>query len=223
MSQPATSGEKPKKTKATAAQTARRIEELLRIRLDGAEWWDIREYVSEKEKEPGSVWELPPDAKPLSDAQLRRYVNKADKLIAESCRSSRKKLFRRHLAQRRNLFAKAVSQGDIRTALAVSRDEAELLGLYPPKKIAPTNPKGDKPYGELTDEERWNALQTLLARMGAGTGDALVDGSDEPGRPLLDGPVPGDDRGGDEARPLAGGVIDEALEPGITPLFTSGG
>ena len=113
-----------------------RIEEILRIRLDGAELWDIREYVREKCAEAGSIWE---SQKCLSDAQLYRYLARADKLIAQSCRSSRKRLLRRHLAQRRNLYAKAVNAGDIRTALSVLSDEARLLDLYetyPDKKAA---------------------------------------------------------------------------------------
>jgi hypothetical protein len=48
---------------------------------------------------------------------------------------SRKKLLRRHLAQRRTLYARAVNNGELRTALAVARDEAELLGLYPARQI----------------------------------------------------------------------------------------
>lgn len=117
-------------SKATKAVVARRVEEVLRIRLDGAEFWDVREYAREKEREPGSAWELPEHAKPLSDGQLWRYIGMADKLIAESCRAHRKKLLRRHLAQRRNLFAKAVSQGDIRAALACLDSEAKLTGLF---------------------------------------------------------------------------------------------
>jgi hypothetical protein len=110
---------------------ARRVEEIVRIVLDGAEeGWDICEYVREKEQEAGSVWALTPGGKPLSASQIRRYVAKADKLIAESCRASKKRQLRRHLARRRNLYAKAVSAGDYRTALAVARDEAELQGLY---------------------------------------------------------------------------------------------
>src|SRR5215469_7170295 len=151
--------------RATKAQIQARVEEVLAIRMDGAEFWHVREYAREKEQEEGSAWQLDEGQKPLSDGQLWRYIAKADRLIAESCRASRKKLLRRHLAQRRNLFAKAVSAGDYRTALAVARDEAELQGLYPPKKIAPTNPKGDKPYAgpALTDTERLAALQTLHA------------------------------------------------------------
>jgi hypothetical protein len=54
--------ERPKKPTKTTVQL--RAEEILRIRLDGAEMWDVREYVREKEKEPGSAWELPPGGKP---------------------------------------------------------------------------------------------------------------------------------------------------------------
>src|SRR5262249_57794260 len=100
--------------KATKAQIQTRIEEILRIRLDGAEIWDIREYVREKEQEQGSPWQLVDGQKPLSDSQLWRYIARADKEIAASCRASTKKLLRRHLAQRRSLYAKAVSAGDYR-------------------------------------------------------------------------------------------------------------
>ncbi|SRR5579883_691096 len=116
--------------KATKATVAQRIEEVLRIRLDGAEFWDVREYAREKEQEPGSAWQIPPQGKPLSDGQLWRYIGMADKQITESCRASRKRLLRRHLAQRRNLFAKAVSQADIRAALACLDSEAKLIGLF---------------------------------------------------------------------------------------------
>jgi hypothetical protein len=67
-------------------------------------------------------------------------------MLADSCKASAKKLFRKHLAQRANVYAKALSAGDYRTALAVLKDTAELQGLYPPKKIAPTTPEGDRPY-----------------------------------------------------------------------------
>lgn len=130
------------KPKATKAVIARRVEEVLRIRLDGAEIWDLCEYVREKEQEAGSAWELKDGAKPISNSQLWRYVARADKLLAVSCRTSRKKLLRRHLAQRRNLFAKAVLAGDYRTALAVARDEAELQGLYPPRRTELTGKGG---------------------------------------------------------------------------------
>jgi hypothetical protein len=122
--------ERPQK-RATEAQIAARTEEVLRIRLDGAEFWDLREYAREKEKEEGSAWFLAEGEPPMSDGQLRRYAQWADDLIAESCREEREATVRRHLAQRRNLYARAVNKGDERTALSVLCDEAKLLDLYP--------------------------------------------------------------------------------------------
>jgi hypothetical protein len=117
--------------KATKAQVEARVNEVIRIRLDGAEIWDLRNYVREKEQEAGSPWQLAEGQRPLSDSQLWRYLAEADKRLAESCRASRKRLLRRHLARRRNLYTRALAQGDIRAALAAARDECELLGLYP--------------------------------------------------------------------------------------------
>ena len=116
--------------KATKAQIQARVEEVLAIRLDGAEFWHVREYAREKEQEEGSPWHLTDGAKPLSDGQLWRYMARADKLVAESCRASRKKLLRTHLARRRNIFGKAMSAGDYRAALAAADSEAKLQGLY---------------------------------------------------------------------------------------------
>ena len=135
---------KHRKKPATKAVTARRVEEILRIRLDGAEFWDVREYAREMEQTAGSIWELAPDAKPLSDGQLRRYVARADKLVVESCRAHRKKLIRKHAAQRRNLYAKAVSAGDFRAALAALDSEAKLLDLYPAAKHEVTGKGGSR-------------------------------------------------------------------------------
>ncbi len=164
--------------KATKAQVEARVTELLRIRLDGAEFWDVREYAREKEQEEGSPWQLAEGQKPLSDGQLWRYLARVDRLIAESCRASRKKLLRRHLAQRRALYAKAVSQGDIRGALACVRDEAELQGIYPPAKVKAqhTGAKGGPIQHEVSgdhdhhvdaDPDQLAAILRALAEAGA--------------------------------------------------------
>jgi hypothetical protein len=118
------------KARPTKAQVEARVTEILRIRLDGAEIWDIREYVREMEQKEGSPWQLAEGQKPLSDSQLWRYIARADREVAASCRASRKKLVRRHLAQRRNIFGKAMSAGDYRAALAAAESEAKLQGLF---------------------------------------------------------------------------------------------
>jgi hypothetical protein len=130
--------------KPTKRRIQTRNDEILRIRLDGAEFWDVCEYVREKEQEAGSRWET---KRLLSDSQVRRYIQAADKLIAEAAKGTRTQLLNRHLAIRRNLYAKAVNTDDVGTALAVAKDECALLDLYPKKKPKPldVNLNGGKP------------------------------------------------------------------------------
>jgi hypothetical protein len=121
---------RPRTPKPTKAQVEQRVADVLAIRLAGAQLWDVREYVREKEAEDGSPWRLADGQKPLSDSQLYRYIDRADKCIASACLASRKKLLRRHRAQRQYLYGLAVSQGDVRAALACLDSEAKLAGLF---------------------------------------------------------------------------------------------
>ncbi len=122
-------------SKAEALTVQRRVDELVRIRLDGAQFHDVREYVSEQQAVEGSPWRLADGASPMSDKQLGRYVKRADTALARHGRASRCVLIYRHLARRENLYAKAVLAGDLRTALAVLADAAQLRGLYPAAKV----------------------------------------------------------------------------------------
>ena len=150
------------KARPTKAQVEARVDEILRIRLDGAEIWDIREYVREKEQEDGSPWQLADGATPLTDSQLYRYLAKAEQLIAASSRASRNKLVRRHLAQRRSLYAKAVSAGDYRAALAALESEAKLQGLFDiPARAAKLEPI-------KTPEDALRVIASAIADLRAG-------------------------------------------------------
>lgn len=106
----------PKK-RTSRAEVAQRVAAVLKLRLAGAQLWDLRS-ASQK-----SGWGV-------SDRQIYRYIEAADRLIEESTEHDRDKLLRHHLAVRRNLFARAINDGAIGTALAIARDECELLGLY---------------------------------------------------------------------------------------------
>jgi hypothetical protein len=120
-----------------------RTQEVLQIVLDGAEPHDVWQFVSEREKEPDNPWTLKEGEKPLSVRQIRRYMRKSEDLIAEDCRTSRRKLIRRHVVRRRNIVAKAIASGDLRTALAALDSEARILRLDQPSPA--TTPKGDLP------------------------------------------------------------------------------
>ncbi len=153
--------------------------------------FQMRQYVSEQESKGIPPWAIPPGGKPLCERQIRRYIARADKLVAENIRTNRKKRLRRHLARRESLFARAVAKGDERTALAVLRDLAELEGHYPPKKVAPTTPDGKNEYGHtLTDTERVAALQALYARVGILPGNPSASGTTDSPGPILGEPEP---------------------------------
>jgi len=152
--------------KTSKAQVLLRLMAIVRIRLDGAKEWDVSEYVREQEQTDGSPWKLSKGQTPLTDRQIRRYIERADETIAESTESKTLDLLVRHFARRENLYAKAVNAGDIRTALAVLRDEAELRGFYPPRRTELTG-KGGGPlqYEHVpTDAERVAGITALLDR-----------------------------------------------------------
>jgi hypothetical protein len=117
--------------KADKATIRARVDDLLRVILDGAQPWDIRRYVSERQAAGEPPWTLAEGAKPLSERQIRRYCDVADKWMARASRTHRHKLFRRHVARRESLYGRAVAAGQLNVALAVLRDLAEFQGLYP--------------------------------------------------------------------------------------------
>ena len=157
--------------KSTKAEVRRRVEEVFKLRLGGANFADIVQYASAPEQAWG-----------VSERQIWNYIRAADRLVRERFDARAGHLLARHLLQRRTLNAHALGAGDFRTALAVLQDEAHLEGLYPPQKIAPTDPTGTKEYAAaFTDADRAAALQGLYARLGAGGGAAPANGQAGPG------------------------------------------
>src|SRR5688572_4876680 len=106
---------KPAKKKADTAEAARRVDEVLRIRLDGAQFHDVVQYAAEK------GWGL-------QERQIRTYIRRADELLVERQEKNRRRLIARHIAQRETLFARAVNAADLRTALAIADSVAKLQG-----------------------------------------------------------------------------------------------
>src|SRR5262245_66635512 len=117
--------------KSTKAEVLKRVEEVFKLRLGGAEFADIREYA----REPEQGWNV-------SDSQLWRYIAAADKLVKERFDAKAEHLLHRHLLQRRTLYAHTMGAGDFRTALAILQDEAKLEGLYPATKTELTGKDG---------------------------------------------------------------------------------
>ena len=119
------------KKRADLLTRQRRTDEFVRIRLRGAKFWDLKEYVREKEKELGSAWHLLDGQAPMCDAQIGIYQRQADDVIIASVEQDREKVIARSLARREELYACALAAGEIRTALSCEQDLGALLGLYP--------------------------------------------------------------------------------------------
>ncbi len=111
-----------RKKKSDTAEVAKRVEEVLRIRLDGAQYHDVLQYAAENK------WDL-------KERQLREYMARADELLVERQDKSRKKVLARHFAQRMSLYARAVNGADYRTALAILDSDAKLRGLFPEREL----------------------------------------------------------------------------------------
>lgn len=173
---PKTRGSKGKKADANTIRI--RQEELLRILLDGAETWDVREYIREKEKDATSAWFLKKGQQPLSDAQMWNYLRRVREQIRESCKAEREDMVALGMAQRRSLYARAVAQADVKAALAVLKDIAELAGLYPDK-----------------DAELKDMIRTLTAKTEALGGGNHGTGGGSPSAQAVDR-VPGADGDG---------------------------
>jgi hypothetical protein len=127
--------------KSTKAEVFKRVEEVFKLRLGGAEFADIREYATAPERS----WNV-------SDSQLWRYIAAADRLVQERFDARAGHLLARHLLQRRTLYAHALGAGDFRTALAVLQDEAKLEGLYPATRTELTGGGGTPLTLEIKEE-----------------------------------------------------------------------
>jgi hypothetical protein len=146
----------------------RRVQEVMQLILAGAEYHDVRQYAAEHD------WGV-------SERQTRRYIAAAYRRIAEVMDREREEIFARHLMQRRALYARCLKANDLRAALGVLRDEAELHGLYPATKIAPTTPDGNDPYQPVAGlADLIPELRAALERCGQGPG-AAPPASAEPG------------------------------------------
>ena len=109
--------EKKPPVRASAVEVSARVEEILRIRLDSAQFHDIKAFAEEK------GWNV-------SLRQLARYIGKADSLLVERNVRSRKRLLARHIAQREAIAARSINSADWRAALAALDSNAKLQGLF---------------------------------------------------------------------------------------------
>lgn len=199
--------------KLNKAINEQRITEVMQLLLQGAESNEIRQYAASR------GWQV-------TNRQLRRYIGAAYKRTTESLEQKQEELLGRHLLQRRSLYARCLKAEDFRTALQILHDEAELLGLYPAKKIAPTTPDGKEPYDAAPGlVALLPELERALDRLGCGASAEdhapSESGSHAGADPARSGTPHGMD--GDAARPLATEIASFAITEELTPLLPPSG
>jgi hypothetical protein len=104
--------------KADKVETARRVQQILEIRLDGAQRHDVTKFAEEQ------GWKV-------CGRQLDRYIRRADALLFREMDKNREQWLARHIAARSTLYARALNSGDHATALRILDSQAKLLGLFP--------------------------------------------------------------------------------------------
>ena len=195
--------------KPNKAINDQRVTEVMQLLLQGAEFNEIRQYAANK------GWGL-------TDRQVRRHINVAYQRTTDILEQKQEELLSRHLMQRRGLYARCLKAEDLRTALQVLHDEAQLLGLYPARKIAPTTPDGKDPYEAVPGlAALLPEIEEALDRLGYGPGpeDPGADeslGPDGP-RAARSGAVHG--LGGSASGSLAEEIDAFPIAPELTPLL----
>jgi hypothetical protein len=115
--------------RSTKTTVRKRVEELLALRLVGAEFVNLRHHAAE------AGWGV-------SDRQLFRYIAAGDDLLAKTQERDRAKLFNRFVAVLWVIVARCLAASNDDGATRAIRVLLEMHGQFPPKRIAPVMPDG---------------------------------------------------------------------------------
>lgn len=126
---------RPKKVPArpraatSEAETLRRVETILRLRLDGGQLHDLRVYANDPSAEAveargGPPWDV-------ADDELAKLITRADDLLIARTKHENRGAVALQWARRDALYLRAINAGDYAVALSILRDQAAILGMYP--------------------------------------------------------------------------------------------
>ena len=140
--------ERKQRARATEIAFLARVDEVQTFILSGMENHKIVQIISEKHG--------------IGERQTRNYIRKVRARLEEFSEKMRPGMFAEHIAVRRNLRLKALSEKNYQLALQIVQDEARLWGLYAPTKIAPTTPDGNNEWSGKSDSELIAEFERLL-------------------------------------------------------------
>jgi len=107
----------------------------------------------------GKVCQYAVQAFGVTERQAWRYISDARNAIAGVVNEDRSYLYAEHLATRRMIRARALEEGDLRTALACAQDEAKMFDLYPAQRSEVSGPQG-KPQKVVIEVVEYDASRS---------------------------------------------------------------
>lgn len=129
-------------TKANKATMGQRVDELYLKVLNGWSRSQIQQYAAK-------MWQL-------TERPVDELLARARARIDEEAAAVRADAFNEHLLARRELRRQATERHKHAVALAILKDEAELLGLYPPKQMEHSGELTVKGYVNVSPDA-WDA------------------------------------------------------------------
>lgn len=120
---------RPRAATPDVAETAARVEKILALRLDGAQFHDLHTYANDPSAEAaegrgGPPWNLDAPA-------LWELIHRADDILVARVETKRGRAVALQLARRDTLYLRSINAGDYAVALSILRDQATILGMYP--------------------------------------------------------------------------------------------
>ena len=146
---------------ADSLETFRRVEAVVRMLAHG---WRVPNVVQTISGSWG-----------ITSRQAYYYCRKARAQLELLAKERMANALERGVADRNELRREAHEAGDRRLVLDVLKDEAALLGLYAPTKIAPTTPDGASEYSGLSDTQLNRELAAIFAAASASVARGAPD------------------------------------------------
>ncbi|HYH64644.1 MAG TPA: hypothetical protein VD866_08120 [Urbifossiella sp.] len=172
-----------------SAVTPERVEMVLRVRLDGAQFHDVRGFANDTDADGKADAARGGPAWNVTDDDVWQLIDRADALTVSRAEQNRARAYAMAVARREALYARALSAGDYSAALACLRDIAQLQGTYP--KVAELVKVIKEQAATLTELE----ADRDRPRLTDGNGEeAGAEGP--PGEAVAGGEAEGDEAGG---------------------------
>jgi hypothetical protein len=118
--------------KSTEAEVARRVADIFPLVCDCMTLREVRAFSDAK-----TDW-----GRSISDAQLKRYMAEARRLMRDAARYDREQEFGAARRRLERVIARAAAKGDLRTVLRANQQLCDLLGLASPARLELSGPDG---------------------------------------------------------------------------------